>query len=50
MLYPLKFKPRLKERIWGGSVLIDKKGKAAGRVGGYAALLRDQIIELREKG
>ena len=32
MLYPLKFKPRLKERIWGGSVLIDKKGKAAGRV------------------
>ena len=32
MLYPLKFKPRLKERIWGGSVLIAKKGKAAGRV------------------
>ena len=32
MLYPLKFKPRLKERIWGGSVLIDKKGKAAGRI------------------
>ena len=32
MLYPLKFKPRLKERIWGGSVLIDKKGKSAGRI------------------
>ena len=32
MLYPLKFKPRLKERIWGGSILIDKKGKAAGRI------------------
>lgn len=32
MLYPLKFKPRLKERIWGGSSLIEKKGKAAGRV------------------
>lgn len=31
-MYPLKFKPRLKERIWGGSVLIDKKGKAAGRI------------------
>ena len=25
MLYPLKFKPLLKERIWGGSVLIDKE-------------------------
>ncbi len=32
MLSPLKFKPRLKERIWGGSVLVEKKGKAAGRV------------------
>lgn len=32
MLYPLKFKPLLKERIWGGSTLIDKKGKAAGRI------------------
>ena len=32
MLYPLKFKPLLKERIWGGSLLIDKKGKAAGRI------------------
>ena len=32
MLYPLKFKPRLKERIWGGSVLIDKKGKSTGRI------------------
>ena len=25
MLYPLKFKPRLKERIWGGKKLLDKK-------------------------
>ena len=32
MLYPLKFKPRLKERIWGGSILAEKKGKAAGRI------------------
>ncbi len=28
MLYPLKFKPRLKERIWGGSSLATKMGKA----------------------
>ena len=27
MLYPLKFRPRLKPRIWGGSTLIAKKGK-----------------------
>jgi mannose-6-phosphate isomerase len=27
MLYPLKFKPILKERIWGGTRLIDKYGK-----------------------
>ncbi len=32
MLYPLKFKPLLKERIWGGSILAEKKGKAAGRI------------------
>ncbi len=32
MLYPLKFKPLLKERIWGGSILVEKKGKAAGRI------------------
>lgn len=30
MLYPLKFRPRLKERIWGGNVLLSKKGSAAG--------------------
>lgn len=27
MLYPLKFKPRFKERIWGGSMLASKMGK-----------------------
>ena len=27
MLYPLKFKPLLKERIWGGTALKDKFGK-----------------------
>lgn len=27
MLYPLKFRPRLKERIWGGRRLSDKLGK-----------------------
>lgn len=27
MLYPLKFRPRLKQRIWGGDILIEKKGK-----------------------
>ena len=27
MLYPLRFRPRLKPRIWGGSTLIAKKGK-----------------------
>lgn len=32
MLYPLKFKPLLKERIWGGSILAEKKAKAAGRI------------------
>lgn len=32
MLYPLKFKPRVKERIWGGQAILSKKGKAAGRL------------------
>ncbi len=27
ILYPLKFKPRFKERIWGGTLLADKLGK-----------------------
>ena len=27
MLYPLKFRPRLKKRMWGGESLIVKKGK-----------------------
>lgn len=30
MLYPLKFKPRLKERIWGGNALLTKKGAQVG--------------------
>ncbi|MBO5832791.1 MAG: class I mannose-6-phosphate isomerase [Alistipes sp.] len=32
MLYPLKFKPRVKERIWGGQAILAKKGKATGRL------------------
>ena len=32
MLYPLKFKPRIKERIWGGSAILKKKGSAAARL------------------
>ena len=32
MLYPIKFKPRVKERIWGGQAILNKKGKAAGRL------------------
>ena len=32
MLYPLKFKPRIKERIWGGQAILARKGKAAGRL------------------
>ena len=32
MLYPIKFKPRIKERIWGGHAILDKKGKAASRL------------------
>lgn len=27
MLYPLKFKPRFKERIWGGNMLAERMGK-----------------------
>ena len=27
MLYPLKFRPRLKKRIWGGRLLSEKLGK-----------------------
>ncbi len=32
MLYPLKFKPRVKERIWGGQAILKKKGRAASRL------------------
>lgn len=32
MLYPIKFKPRIKERIWGGHAIIERKGKAAARL------------------
>lgn len=32
MLYPIKFKPRIKERIWGGQAILRKKGKAASRL------------------
>lgn len=32
MLYPLKFKPRVKERIWGGHAIIERKGKALSRI------------------
>lgn len=32
MLYPIKFKPRIKERIWGGHAILNKKGKAASRL------------------
>ena len=32
MLYPIKFKPRIKERIWGGQAILHKKGKAASRL------------------
>lgn len=32
MLYPLKFKPRIKERIWGGSAILNKRSKAAARL------------------
>ena len=32
MLYPIKFKPRIKERIWGGQAILKKKGKAASRL------------------
>ena len=32
MLYPLKFRPRLKERIWGGHAIVAKHGKRLSRV------------------
>lgn len=32
MLYPIKFRPRIKERIWGGQAIIRKKGAAASRL------------------
>ena len=32
MLYPIKFKPRVKERIWGGKAILERKGKAIGRL------------------
>ena len=32
MLYPIKFKPRIKERIWGGHAILERKGKAAARL------------------
>ena len=28
MLYPLKFKPRVKERIWGGHTIAEKRSGA----------------------
>lgn len=31
-MYPIKFKPRIKERIWGGQAILKKKGKAASRL------------------
>ena len=32
MLYPIKFKPRVKERIWGGKAILERKGKAVSRL------------------
>lgn len=32
MLYPLKFKPRVKKRIWGGQAILKKKGKTVARL------------------
>lgn len=32
MLYPIKFKPRIKERIWGGQAILKKKGSATSRL------------------
>ncbi len=32
MLYPIKFKPRVKERIWGGQAILKKKGSAVSRL------------------
>lgn len=32
MLYPIKFKPRIKERIWGGQAILKKKAQATARL------------------
>lgn len=32
MLYPIKFKPRVKERIWGGHAILERKGKTVSRL------------------
>ena len=32
MLYPIKFKPRVKERIWGGHAILEKRGKSLSRI------------------
>ena len=32
MLYPIKFKPRVKERIWGGTAILERKGKVVSRL------------------
>lgn len=32
MLYPLKFRPRLKERIWGGGAIVRRRGKSLSRI------------------
>ena len=32
MLYPLKFRPRLKERIWGGDAIVRRRGRCLSRV------------------
>ena len=32
MLYPIKFRPRLKERIWGGQAILKKRGGAVSRL------------------
>jgi mannose-6-phosphate isomerase len=32
MLYPIKFKPRVKERIWGGTAILERKGKTVSRL------------------
>ena len=45
MLYPLKFKPRVKERIWGGQAILKKKGKTVARLSNtLASSLRFEFI------